>query len=265
MPPSSQPDLPRPSFLTGRIITSLILREMNSTYGRSPGGYVWAVLEPIGMIVILSVAFSLLVRSPSLGTSFLMFYATGYLPFSIYNEIAAKTAGSLKYSRPLLAYPRVTWMDAVLARILLNFLTGLTVFCILISAILYFTGTRVVLDVGRILEGIGIAVATGIGVGLVNCLLGGLFDLWARVWAIVSRPLFLASGIIYIYEDLPRSAQAILWWNPLIHATGQVRSGFYTTYDATYVSLPYAYGLALILSVIGLLFLRQHYRTILER
>ena len=64
--PTAQPQLSAPRFLTLRTITALVLREMSATYGRSPGGYVWAVVQPIGMILFLSVGFSLLVRSPSL-------------------------------------------------------------------------------------------------------------------------------------------------------------------------------------------------------
>ena len=53
-----------------------------------PGGYVWAVLEPLGMIAFLSMAFALVMRSPSLGNSFILFYATAYMPYSLYNKVS---------------------------------------------------------------------------------------------------------------------------------------------------------------------------------
>ena len=263
--PPRLPNLPAPKFQTARTVTALVLREMGSTYGRSPGGYLWALLEPIGMIVVLSIGFSLLMRSPSLGTSFLLFYASGYLPYSLYADIQMKVSKSLKYSQSLLAYPRVTWVDAVVSRVVLNVLTNLTVASILITGILYFTQTRAVLDVLALLNGMAMATALGVGVGLMNCLLEGLFELWRNLWKIISRPLFLASAIIYIYEDLPEVAQSILWWNPLVHVTGLTRTGIFPTYDATYASAAYVYGVALILTATALLFLRTSYRTILER
>jgi len=73
-------------------------------------------------IVILAIGFSLLVKSPSLGTSFVLFYATGFLPYDMYKQMASKIGGALAYSKPMLAYPRVTWLDAIIARFLLNFL-----------------------------------------------------------------------------------------------------------------------------------------------
>lgn len=267
-PPQAAPlpqTLKPPRFRSLRTITALILREMESTYGRSPGGYVWAVLQPVGMIVLLSLAFSLLVRTPALGTSFMFFYATGYLPFDMYASLSGKITSALIYSRPLLAYPRVTWIDTIIARLVLNSLTLITVFAIVITGIMLLADTRARLDIYPVLTGLGMAVTLGLGVGLVNCVLTGLFPVWAIIWGILSRPLFLASGVLFLLEDMPTHIQNILWWNPLIHATSLVRKGFYPTYDGIFVSLAYGYGFGLVLIAAGLIFLRAHYKTVLQQ
>jgi capsular polysaccharide transport system permease protein len=134
-----------------------MLREMGATYGASPGGYIWAVVQPVGILVVLSIGFSLLLRSPSLGTNFFLFYATGYLPFMFYVDIEGKVAQSLRYARALLAYPSVTWADAVLARFILNILTQGIVFCIVISGVFIIIDPRTILDLLPILSGITLA------------------------------------------------------------------------------------------------------------
>ncbi|MEO9863433.1 MAG: ABC transporter permease [Yoonia sp.] len=256
-------DMPRFSAL--RSITALVLREMGSTYGDSPGGYVWVVLQPIGMILILSLAFSLLVKAPSLGTSFILFYATGFLPYDMYNQMMSKVSSALKYSMAMLAYPRVTWIDAIIARYILNSVTLSTIFCIVISGILMAVETRTVITMKPILVGLLLSSLLGTGVGMVNCLLAGLFPVWQVFWKVVTRPMFLASGVLFIYEDMPRLVQDILWWNPVLHVTGLVRTGFYPNYYASYVSLEYAFGIALTLMAIGLLFLQTYHKKILNR
>lgn len=104
-----------------RTVFALILREMSTTYGRSPGGYIWAIAEPVAGTALLAFAFSVAFKSPPLGTNFALFYATGLLPFMIYTDIANKVAESIRFSRQLLFYPKVTFMDAILARFILNF------------------------------------------------------------------------------------------------------------------------------------------------
>lgn len=162
-------------FIVGRTVMALVLREMSTRYGRSPGGYVWAILEPLGAILILGFGFSLLMRAPSLGTSFLLFYATGYLPFNLYQSLSVTVARSISFSKALLFYPTVTWVDALLARFLLNLLTGLLVTYILFVGILMFTETRVVLQAGPIVELLTLAALLGLGIGTLNCALMGLF------------------------------------------------------------------------------------------
>ena len=250
---------------TGRTVGALILREMGSTYGRSPGGYLWAVLEPIGAIMVLSIAFSLLLRAPSLGTSFLLFYSTGYMPLRSYQDIEMKVSGALGYSRSLLAYPRVTWIDAMLARLILNALTSTMVFFIVITGILLSIDSHTVIDAGPIATGLAIMAVVGFGAGLMNGVLKGLFPVWKQIWGIFSRPLFIASGLFFIYEDLPPFAQDILWWNPLFHGTGIIRTGFYPTYEADYVSLTYCFGFGFGFTALGLLLMRAHYKKVLEQ
>ncbi len=253
------PSLPPPPFQTIRVITALVLREMGSTYGNSPGGYLWAILSPVGALAIMVLGFSLMLTAPPLGTSFVLFYATGYLPFEMFTQLSSKIGAAVRYSRVLLAYPRVTWMDAAIARLILNTLTGAMVFCIVIFAIMLFVETHSVLSIWPILVGFAVVIANGLGVGLINCLLTGYFPTWDRIWNILSRPLVLLSGVLFIYDSMPAAVQDILWWNPVLHGVSMVRSGFYPTYHPDYVSLTYAFGVPMVLMALSLALLRRGY------
>ena len=233
--------------------------------GRSPGGYVWAILEPLGAIIMLGFGFSLLLRNPSLGNSFLLFYATGFLPFSLYQNLSNTVGRSINFSKPLLKYPTVTWVDAVLARFLLNSLTGILVAYIVLTGILYLNDTRTVIEYAPLLRSMFLTILLGFGIGVLNCALFGLIAIWDTVWAIVTRPLFLASGIFFIYEDMPPVVQDVLWYNPLLHLTGLMRQGFYPMYAPQYISVTYVACFSLIALFFGLLLLSRYHREILNR
>jgi capsular polysaccharide transport system permease protein len=256
---------PRRSFPAIRAILALMLREMSTRYGRTPGGYVWAVVEPVGALIVLSVMFSFLMRAPSLGNSFILFYASGYLPYTIYSNIAAQVQSSIQFSKPLLQYPAVSWVDAILARFTLNLLTSIAVFCIVFTGILQFTETTTTLSLGPIVLAIALAALLGLGVGALNCLLTGLFSAWSNVWGIITRPLFLISGIFFIYEDMPSGLQDALWYTPWIHVTGLARTGVFPTYNPTYITIELVLLWALVPLFLGLLLLRRFYQDILNR
>ncbi|WP_397541565.1 ABC transporter permease [Roseovarius salis] len=258
-PPARQP---RRGFPTARNVTALVLREMSTRYGRTPGGYMWSVLEPLFAILVLSVGFSLLLRSPSLGTSFLLFYATGYLILNLYMTLANPIMRSIQFSSSLLRFPAVSWIDAVMARFLLNSMTGIITMVLLFTVILSLVETRTVLSLTPIVEATLLAMLLGLGVGVLTLTPAGLYPLFNVVWSVLTRPLMIMSGIIYTYEDLPTFAQNILWYNPLIHLTGLMRTGFYPTYSPTYISFPYVIFFSIIALAFGLVLSSRYHREV---
>ena len=248
-----------------RSIGALVLREMSTRYGRSPGGYVWALLQPLGIIVLLAFAFSLLQKSPSLGTSFLLFKASGMLIVQLFTSLGNTVGQSLSYSKSLLFYPRVSWIDAVLARFILNSLVLVCVMTIILAGIMTFEDIRTVVDFPKIILSATMTLALGLGVGCLNCYLFMRYPVWKNIWGILTAPLFLVSGVIFIYEDLPSLAQEVLWYNPLIHLTGLMRDGFYPIYRPTYISISYIGAWILLPLATGLLLLRQFNRDLINR
>lgn len=254
-----------PHFTGLRSISALMLREMSTRYGRTPGGYVWALVEPLGMILIMAYVWSLLAKSPSLGTSFILFKATGYMVLQMFTTLGGQVGKALGFSRPLLQYPRVSWIDAVFARFTLNALVVAVVTVIILSGVMIYEQIRTVLAWGPILMAMGLAAALGLGVGCLNCYLFRRFPVWNQIWAILTRPLFLISGVIVTYEAMPQQAQAVLWYNPILHLTGMMRDGFYPIYRPEYISVTYVAVWILVPMVAGLLLLRRHSLDLLYR
>lgn len=244
---------------------ALMLREMATSYGRSPGGYIWAILEPVAGIALLSAIFSVVMSTPQLGISFPMFYASGLLPFTMFTDIQGKIATSLLYSKQLLAYPTVTFLDAILARFFLNMITQLIVAYLIYSACLMIFETRVTMDFPVLFLGFSLAAFLGLGIGTFNAFLFTRFPVWQRSWSILMRPMFLISGIFILYDTVPQPYRDWLWYNPLVHVVGLVRSGFHPTYDANYVSVTYLSFVSISCLFIGLLLLRRNYQDLLTR
>lgn len=267
MQTSPQPSFVPVRFQMARNIIALMLREMSTRYGRTPGGYIWAVLQPAGAIAVFTfiMAVGLRIRTPGLGTSFPIFYATGFLPFQMFNVLENTVAGAIPFSRALLRYPRVGFVDAIIARLVLNTLTQLVVFLLVLGPLLILSHANTWVDPVPILQGLGLVVLLGAGFGALTGYLFQIFPVLGSVWNIVSMPLMLISGVIFLYDDMPRFGREILWYNPLVHIIGLVRRGIYPMYDATYVSIPYVAGLGLVMLAAGLLLLKRYHKDIISR
>ncbi|HKL44966.1 MAG TPA: ABC transporter permease [Roseovarius sp.] len=263
--PATTAQRPATAFRMARVVLALILREMSTTYGRSPGGYVWAVLQPVAMIVLLALAFSLLLRAPSLGTSFLLFYASGLLPLRTFQEMAGNVGAAISFNRALLEYPRVTFIDVIIARALLVVLTQAMVTVLILAGIFMFEDIRESVDLAPIVTAFFLAALLGLGFGVFNCFAMFSFPLWKTLWGVMTRPLILVSGVFYIYEDLPPGIQEILWFNPLIHVTGIARQGFYSIYEPSYVTPVLILAFAVVPMVFGFLLLFRFGRSMLHK
>lgn len=247
-----------------RVLFALVMREMVTRYGRSAGGYIWAIIEPLATIALLSAVFSAISRHPSLGTNFPLFFATGYGIFHVYKDISASVSAAVQSNRSLLTFPRITMLDVIIARFLLQSVTSIMAFSAIMAGLLIYYDIHMPLDFRAIFAAVAYAALLGIGIGALNCVLFAFSPTYQRVFNLVNRPLFLISGVFFIYEDVPADLQQYLWWNPLIHVTATMRTGFYAEYHATFVSPVFVLLVALTTLTLGVLLLRLLRGKVLE-
>ncbi|MGB0412109.1 MAG: ABC transporter permease [Pikeienuella sp.] len=240
-----------------RVLSALVLREMATRYGKSNLGYFWAVVEPVAYVAIFSVLFSYLSRHPPLGQSFPVFFATGVMVFFFYRGLADTCASAFSGNRALFSYPQVTLLDSILARAFLEFVTRSFVAMIVLVGVIHFAGFESIYAIGPILLAPLICGATGFGAGLINCVLFNLSNTYQRLYMVVTRPMMIISGVIFIPERLPAQGREVILWNPLVHMVAYFRTGFYPTYRADYINFTMMIGLPLVLIVVGLFLIRR--------
>lgn len=235
-----------------RVIAALVIREMTTRFGNKIGGYLWAIVGPVAFILMLSFLFSAFARTPPLGRSFILFYATGYLPYGVFQTISSRVAASVQSNRALLNYPIVAPLDTIVARSLLELSTQFVVFTMILTAISFLIPDFPSIQFARLFGATAIAVALGFGVGSINCVLFQLSGLYERVYSIATRPLLLISGVMFIPESIPHPFRDYLLWNPLAHVIGLFRQAFYPAYRAFYLDIPWLVSISLGTIVLGL-------------
>jgi capsular polysaccharide transport system permease protein len=252
-------------FRTVRVILALILREIGSRDARSSLGFLWSIIDPIATVAILSIAFSLLTRTPRLGTNFPLYYVTGIVPFHIYTILSTRVSGSIRFSRQLLGFPSVTVIDALMARFFLNYFVNIIVFITVTYGVLHYYDLRVNVQLPAVINALAMAGALGLGIGTFNSVLFLVFPAYEHFWGMFSRPMMVASGVLILIEDLPDWLFHILWWNPAAHFVAEMRHGFYPFYDHGWVSPSYVYLVAASAFMLGLISLQHYVYDALDR
>ncbi|VWD13730.1 capsular polysaccharide export ABC transporter transmembrane protein [Burkholderia contaminans] len=83
-----------------------------------------------------------------------------------------------------------------------------------------------------------------------------------RVWHIVTYLLFPLSGAAFMVDWLPKSAQQLILWIPMVHGTEMIRHGFFGTEVHTYEDPVYLIIVNLVLSLFALAMVRETSRRV---
>ncbi|KQY26727.1 ABC transporter permease [Rhizobium sp. Root482] len=235
-----------------RVVAALAIRETSARYGNKPGGYLWAILDPLAHVLMMTFLWGAISRSPALGTDIALFFASGYLPFAAYQGMSHYIASSVKANKNLFSYPVVAPIDAVIGRYIVQLLTSILVtflvFAITTSEISHFR----YLELGPAASAFALATTLGLGVGMANVVLFNAYPLYEKIFALINRPLFLVSGVFHLPDALPRTAHDFLMWNPLVHIVMLFRTTIYPGYQATGLNVEYAVVFTVLVSVGGL-------------
>ena len=249
-----------------RVIFALILREIKSRFGNQRLGYIWAILEPVLFVVVLSIVFSLRGRYSPQGLGLELFLVTGVVPYFLFRHIMAASVRALTANRQLLTYPQVQMNDIIFARALLEFATSVVVFVVILTLIHLIKIDRVAIDFPLgVLAGFFMMALFGLGLGLI---LSSLFPIFPSVQpmseALLGRPLFFTSGAFFSAEIMPEKAREILLWNPLFHVIEYIRGAFFPGIESLYFDPQYTLTFMIVLLFMGLLMQRALHRYALS-
>lgn len=241
-------------FLTHlRVVAALVVRETSTRFGTNPGGYIWAFLDPIAHIAFLSVIFMAIAHAPALGSSFPLFFATGYIGFQFYQGMAGYLNSAVTSNRPLLSYPNVAPIDTIFARYILQLGTTAVVgFCVF-GLIGLSLRASLTIDWPFIIEAAFAASILALGNALANNVLFVKYPLYEKFYSIVTRPLFMVSGVFFLPDALPHPAREVILLNPLVHVVMLFRRGFYPEYRAIGFDAGYLYSVTFSLLFVGFL------------
>lgn len=236
-----------------RVVTALLIREMEARFGSKPGGYLWALLDPAAHVLVLTIAFQAIARAPALGTSFPLFFATGYIAFQFYQAMVSYVNAAVRANKSLLSYPNVAPIDTVVARYFLQFATTIMVAVVVLGTIAAWMRVPPELSWLPILEAAFAGSMLGLGIGLINNVMFVKYPLYEKIFSIVNRPLYMISGVFFLPDMIPPPYRDIVLLNPLVHVIMRFRTGFYDEYRAIGLDMGYTYTFAFLTLFFGML------------
>lgn len=243
------------------VVFALFVRELKTRFGKYRLGYVWALLEPVAHVVVLSIVISAIGRNEFAGVSLPMFLITGLIPYLFFQKTATQCMNAIEANRGLFSYRQVRPIDPVLSRLILETIVHFLSYVVL----LFLAGWFLNYDIGindllmLIIVNIFLFIMA-FGVGLIFSVYGTLYpEIMNLVPMLVFRPMYFMSGVIFPLFVVPSTYRDWLLWNPLLHVIELNHVFYFRSFESPQVSLLYVILFSLASLTFGLLSYRSNW------
>ena len=194
------------------LLNELIMRDIKTKYRKSILGVFWTILNPLFMMVVLSVVFSNMFKFDV--EYFPVYLLSGQLIFNFFNEATTNAMGAIVANGPLIKKIYVPKYMFVLSRIFsisINLLASFT------AMIFVMLAMRVELHYTVLLAPIPLIfiVFFSLGVGLILSAITVKFRDIMHLYSVFVTALMYLTPVIYPMSILPEWLKKIVLLNPI--------------------------------------------------
>ena len=225
-----------------RVIGALLLREMLTRFGRHNIGFLWLFVEP--MLFTLGVT-ALWTATKAVHGSTLpiaAFALTGYSSVLLWRNMPSRCIGAIAPNLSLMYHRQVKVMDIYCARLLLEGSGATISFVILSLGFISIGWIEPPEDVLKVIGGWLMLAWFGAALAVLLGTLSEQSEIVEKLWHPSAYLLFPLSGAAYLVDALPKAAQNIVLYLPMVHGVEYVRDGYFGSqinarYDMQYMAL----------------------------
>jgi len=246
------------------VIFALMLREVKTRFIQNQFSYLWAILEPVSHIVILSLIFSAFNPTGMMsGVPLPMFLMTGILPWMTFMNIVSKGMTGPEGNMGLFIYKNVKPIDTIISRTLIE-----TIVFTLSFIVLLFIGYLMGYDVSiqnlqlffiSMISLIILAFSLGLFFASISVVITDL----KKIIPMIMKPLYFVSGIFYTVNIIPEKYREINLYNPVINSLENLRYSMFKEITVSYGSLSYVSMFTLFVLVLAFIFYKKYEKTMI--
>lgn len=231
------------------LLSELITRDIKNKYRKSILGVFWTILNPLFMMIVLSVVFSNLFKFDI--EYFPVYLLSGQLIFNFFSESTTNAMGAIIANGPLIKKIYVPKYVFVLSRIFSSSINLLASFTALIFVML---AMRVELHYTILLVPIPLffVISFSLGVGLLLAALTVKFRDIMHLYSVFVTALMYLTPVIYPMSILPEWLEKVVLLNPLTNILIMFRDVMMNNTLPSLSSMVVAFAEVIVVMLLGL-------------
>lgn len=203
------------------LLSELVKRDIKIKYRRSILGYLWSVLNPLLMMVVMSIVFSYMFRFDI--ENYTIYLLTGQLVYNFYSDATNMSMSSIIWSGGLIGKVYIPKYILPLSRTLSSFVNMMFSLIALIL-MLIITKTPITPIIFMFPLPLFYLLLICIGMGLILSVLAVYFRDIVHLYGVFLVALTYLTPIFYPVSAIPEYALIILKMNPLFYILKMFRN-----------------------------------------
>ena len=195
-------------------ITSLVSRDFKLKYRRSALGVLWSVLNPLLMMIVLSVVFSTFFKFSI--ENYPLYVILGNVMFALMADSTSGAMNSIIDSSSLIKKIRIEKLIFPLEKVLFQ-LVNFCISLIAVAAVMIFFQVMPHVSLLALPLLLLYVVLFSAGVGMALSALSVFFRDVCHLWGVVITAWTYATPLFYPVEILPEWAMPFMQYNPMYH------------------------------------------------
>jgi len=240
-----------------RVLHALMMREVITRFGRQNLGVLWVFVEP--MIFTLGVAALWIAADMHHGSNIpiVAFAITGYSSVLLWRNCTNHSIGAIAANQSLLYHRNVRVIDVFLIRSILEIAGATTSFAVLSIVFIAIGWMAPPINTLQVMFGWFMLAWFGTALALLIGAATAYSDIVEKLWGPAAYLLFPLSGAAYMVDWLPTAMQKYVLLLPMVHGVEILREGYFGNVVRTHYDVGYMASICLLLTLAGLLTVRE--------
>jgi len=206
------------------LLANLVQRDLTVRYKRSVLGFLWTMLNPLLLMIILSVVFSSIFRFAI--AHYQVYFLAAYLPWTFFAQTTTGAMSSLAWNGSLMKRVRVPKPIFAISTVVSG-LANLGLSCLPLLVIMLAVGAPLRPALLFLPVGFGILALFVLGTSLALSAVAVYFDDVAQMYQVALLGLMYLTPIFYPISIVPESYRWLIRLNPLVYFLELARAPIY--------------------------------------
>jgi capsular polysaccharide transport system permease protein len=235
-----------------RVLGALMIREMNTRYGRENIGFLWVVGEPILFCAGVAIVWTAIRPSHEHGLPMTAFVVTGYVPLTIWRHCIGRAVKAFDANGSLLFHRQVTPLDIITTRVALEVIGTIMAGIVVTLGAIAVGMMEPPVDIGLIYLGMIYQSLFSFAAALIVASLSEVSDLIEKSLSVLMYLALPFSGAFVMVDWIPYKYQYILLASPSVQNVEMIRGGQFGPTAHAHYDVIYDSWITALLILIGI-------------